>query len=146
MNDDDLTIAATPNVEVKGAAACFAIGGLFLVLTGVQILGLRWYASWMNLGKWAFFALGALTFVLGLRIFRGDARANAIGVGVAGIDALFGAGWFVLTFGAILSLMNVLAVVVCALAAVLAIFSLKHTRRMSEARARLADEGMSLGL
>lgn len=146
MNDDDLATAAAPSLEVKGAAATFALAGLFTTLTGVQILGVEWMASWMNAGRFVFLGMGVALFVLGLRIFRGDALANLVGVGVAAVAALVGAGWFIATFGSILSLMNVLATGLCGLATLLALLALRHTRRMADAKARLADEGMSLGL
>jgi hypothetical protein len=47
-SDDDLALAAAPNLEVKGAAGSCALSGLLLVLTGVQILGVRWIDEWMH--------------------------------------------------------------------------------------------------
>lgn len=70
-SDDDLALAA-PNLEVKGAAGSCALSGLLLVLTGVQILGVRWIDEWMNYGRFVFIALGVVLFVLALRIYRGD--------------------------------------------------------------------------
>lgn len=146
MNDDDLATAAAPRLEVKGAAACFALAGLFTTLTGVQILGVEWVAAWMNAARYVFLGLGVALFVIGLRIYRGDARANVFGLVVAPLASLFAMVWFVVTFGAILSLMNVVAVGMTGLAALLGLLALRHTRRMADAKARLADEGMSLGL
>ncbi len=145
-SDDDLALAAAPNLEVKGAAGSCALSGLLLVLTGVQILGVRWIDEWMNYGRFVFIALGVVLFVLALRIYRGDHRANLVALGVAGLAAAVGAGWFFVTFGSVLSLMNVAAVGMTGLATLLCLFSLGRTKKMDAARRRLADEGMSLGL
>lgn len=146
MQDDDLATAAAPTLEVKGAAGSCALSGLLLVLTGVQILGVQWRDEWMNLGRFVFLALGAALFVLGLRVYRGDDRAALAAVVVAGLSVVAGAGWFFITFGAVLSLMNVLATALSGLATLLCLVAIPHTRRMSAARRRLADEGLSLGL
>lgn len=145
-SDEDLAMAAAPNLEVKGAAGSCALSGLLLVLTGVQILGVRWIDAWMNYWRFVFIALGVVLFVLAMRVYRGDHKANLAALVFAGLASVVGAGWFFVTFGSVLSLMNVAAVAMTGLATLLCLFSLGHTRKMSAARQRLADEGMSLGL
>jgi hypothetical protein len=138
MQEDDLVTAAAPNLEVKGAAGSGALSGLLLVLTGVQILDVRWVDAWMNYGRFVFLVLGALLFVLAMRVYRGDHKANLAALVVAGLSSVVGVGWFFV--------MNVAAVAMTGLATLLFFLALGHTRKMTAARQRLADEGMSLGL
>ena len=146
MSEDDLEVAGTPSGNVKAAVVCTIMGGLFLLLTGVQLLGMVFRADWMNIPKYAFLGVGALLVGLSVRMFRGRVMA-AVGASVlTPVACLAAALWFIVTFGSVMSLMNVLAVVMLGVATLLQWLALSDVRRMSAARQRLADDGLSLGL
>ena len=146
MSEDDLQLAGTPSGKVKAAVVCTIIGGLFLLLTGVQLIGTVFRADWMNIPKYAFVGVGVVLIGLGVRTFRGRVMAAVGATVLTPIATLAGALWFIVTFGSIISLMNVFAVMMLGVATMLQWFALSDVRRMSAARQRLADDGLSLGL
>ena len=146
MSEDDLEIAGRPSGKVRAAVVCTIMGGLFLLLTGVQLIGTVFLADWMNIPKYAFLGIGVVLIGLGVRTFRGRLPAAIGAMALSAIGSLAGALWFLVTFGSVLSLMNVIAVVMLGVATLLHVFAWPDVRRMSAARQRLADDGLSLGL
>lgn len=146
MSEDDLEIAGSATAKVKAAVVCTIMGALFLLLTGVQLIGTVFRADWMNIPKYVFLGSGVLLIGLSVRTFRGR-LTDAIGASaLSPLACLAAALWFIVTFGSILSLMNVFAVVMLGVATLLQFLAFSDVRRMSAARQRLADDGLSLGL
>lgn len=146
MSEEDLSLAGTPTGRVKAASGFTIVGGLFLCLTGVQLIGVVFRDAWMNGATHLFVGLGALLIGLGIRTFRGRVPEAVAALVLASLGCLAAALWFLVTFGAVLSLMNVISVPLLGLGALLQFFALADVRRMSAARQRLADDGLSLGL
>lgn len=146
MNDDDVLMeAATTPTEVKAAAAFVALGGLFVALTGLQVISVHWRDDWRNLAPYLFLGIGGLMVPTGAVLYRGNPNAAILGLLLCTF-AMFGTcGWFITTWGSVFSLMNVAAVPMAVIGAVLCGLSVPATRKMANARERLADEGLDLG-
>jgi hypothetical protein len=144
-NDEDLVMAAAPTTEVKAAAAFTALTGLFVALTGVQVVSVHWRDEWMNAMPYVFLSGGPLLLLLAHRTYRGGAKANVGAFALTTFFALGTCGWFLFTWGSVLSIMNMAAIAFSILGSLFCALAMRHTRRMAEARERLADEGMSLG-
>ena len=144
-DEDDLVVAAATPSTVKAAAAFVALAGLFVALTGLQAISFRWSQPWRNAMPLVFLALGVAMIPLGAMLYRGRAFAAIGGLACAGICALGTCTWFVVTWGSVFSLMNIAAVPLCVLGALFSGLSIPATRRMAEARARLADQGLDVG-
>lgn len=146
MSEEDLSLAGAPTGRVKAASGFTIAGGLFLALTGLQLIGVTFRDDWMNGAMYLFIGLGALLMGLGPRTFRGRLPAAFAAMALAGLGCLAAGLWFLVTFGSLLSLMNIISVPLLGVAALLQFFALADVRRMSAARQRLADDGLSLGL
>ncbi len=144
--DDDLMTAGTPTGLVKAASIVLALAGVFVALTGAQVLGTRFYVEWANAVPPALLALGLCLIPAALSTFRGSMLAAILAVTFGGLAFLLCSGWFIYTFGTVFSLMNVLAVPMAGLGALLGLLAFPHVRKMAQAKQRLADQGMSLGL
>jgi len=144
-DDDDLVAAASAPMEVKAGAAFVALGGLFVALTGLQVISVTWHDEWRNLVPYFFLGVGGLMVPTGATLYRGNPRAALLGLVLCTLSTLGTCGWFVTTWGSVFSLMNVAAVPMAVVGAVLCGLSVPATRKMAEARERLADEGLNLG-
>lgn len=144
--DDDLMVAGTPTGLVKAASTVLALAGVFIALTGVQVLGARFFEAWVNAVPPLFLVMGIALVPAALSLFRGSMFAAVAAVAIAGLAFLMTSAWFIFTFGSILSLMNVMAVPMAGLGALLGLLALPHVRKMAQAKQRLAEQGMSLGL
>lgn len=137
---------AEPAALVKMAAAAQALCGLFVFLTGLQIVGVRGSASFVRLIPYIFMALGASQIVFGAMLLRARRWASLGGVALNGLTALTMVSWFVYSFGSITSCIGMLCVPLSGLALLLGAFSVPAVKRTADARQRLADQGMNLGL
>jgi len=144
-DDDDLVAAAATPMEVRAGAAFMALGGLFVALTGLQVISVTWHEGWRNLVPYVFLAVGGLMVPTGATLYRGSHRSAILGLALCTVATLGTCGWFVTTWGSVFSLMNVAAVPMAVIGAVLCGLSLPATKKMAEARERLADEGLNLG-
>jgi len=144
-SDDDLIAAASAPTEVKAAAAFVTLGGLFVALTGLQVISVNWHDEWRNLAPYLFLGIGGLMVPTGAILYRGNPKAALLGL-ILCTFAMFGTcGWFMGTWGSVFSLMNIAAVPMAVIGAVLCGLSVPATRKMAAARERLADEGLNLG-
>ena len=145
MSEDDLIVAAATPTEVKAAAAFVALAGLFVALTGLQVVSVRWVEAWRNVIPMFFLAVGVALVPIGAALYRGRFGAAIAGLALCTLCVLATCTWFVATWGSVFSLMNIAAVPLSVLGALLSGLSLPGTRKMAQARARLADEGMDVG-
>jgi len=144
-SDDDLMAAASTPTEVKAAAAFVALGGLFVALTGLQVISVTWHDEWRNLAPYLFLGMGALMVPTGAILYRGNPKAALLGLLLCTFSMFGTCGWFITTWGSVFSLMNIAAVPMVVIGAVLCGLSIPATRKMAAARERLADEGLNLG-
>ena len=143
---NDLRLAE-PSSVVKAASAVNAIAGLFIGLTGLQMLGARFGAEWLKAVPWLLLVLGVGQLALGAMIFRARLWAGLGACVVAPLNTLLIVGWvgFMASQGAF-TCIGVVAAPACVLASIGAFAALAGVRATSAARQRLADQGLSLGL
>lgn len=146
MTNDDFITAGTPHLIVTLGSVAGALAGLFVALTGAQLLGARFIAAWMNLGCFFFIGVGVAMIPAAFQTYRGVFPAAVGMIILSTIGFLVMAGWCVLTCGSVFSLMNLLAIPVSALATLLVGLGLPKVKLMSDAKRRLAEQGFSLGL
>ena len=144
--DDDLKHADAPMVG-KLAAAVSAASGLFVALCGLQIVGVRFRAAWIEWIPYLQIALGVTQIGVGAMIFRAREWAVLAGAGLNAVVALAMIGWFLFfVFGVGLSCMVLVTPPISVLAAVLSAVAIPAVRRTGAARRRLAERGLDLGL
>ena len=144
--DEDLRHADTPPVA-KAAAALAAMSGLFVLLSGVQVLDLRFRMEWLELVPYLMIVAGVGQIVVGAMLGRARAWAVYTAAGGGALISLGMVGWFLFfLLGVGLSCIVFVAPVVSLLATVLAVVSIPGVRRTSAARTRLAERGLGLGL
>lgn len=142
----DLKAAEPPGV-VKIAAAVQALAGLFVGLCGLQVVtGVVWAHAWMGAIPYVLLLIGGGAIFMAANQYR--ARAWA-GVGSAVYDAvlaLVATGWGMFSFTGMFSCMTVVAVPLALLSGLLSLLAMKGVKDTADARRRLADQGMGLGL
>ena len=137
---------ADPSALVKMAAAVQALAGLFVGLTGLQLVGTRWVAGWPDYAPYVLLALGASHVFLGATVFRARNWAAVTSAGLGVVTALVMIGWLFYVFTTIMSCILYVAVPFAVLNAILSFVALSGVRTTAEARRRLAEQGMNLGL
>lgn len=138
--------AAEPPILVKLAAAVHALTGLFVGLTGLQLLGARFVATWANFVPPFLLAIGLAAIVFAAMQYRARGWA-AIASGVLSvITAITMLGWLFYTLTSVLSCIMWLAIPLSGLSAILNLVAIGPIRRTAQARQRLSDRGMNLGL
>lgn len=136
--------AAESSALVKMAAAIQAVTGLFVLLNGLQLVGaLR---SDLAVVPYVHLGLGAAQIVFGAMLYRARRWASLGGIGLNALTALVMVGWFFYSFTTIISCMMYVAVPLTVLALILGAISVPSVKRTADARERLADQGMNLGL
>lgn len=135
---------------VRVAAAVQAVGGVYLVLSSVQLLTSFVFfgeAVLMQYANWALGALGATQAYLALRVYRMELPLVIASAVLAGLLSVAVLVWvaFSLRF-TIFSCMQLGAVVLEIAAAGLLPFVIGPARRAGEARRKLEDEGLDLGM
>src|SRR5688572_30797345 len=91
---DDARLAelATPAV-VKVASATTALTGLFVALTAIQILDVRWQFELLDYVPYLMLLLGGSAVGLAIKLYRMRAWAATAASGVSGSLALLMGGW-----------------------------------------------------
>ncbi|MCB9594174.1 MAG: hypothetical protein H6719_15690 [Sandaracinaceae bacterium] len=138
--------AAEPPILVKAAAVAQALTGLFVTLTGVQVLGVTWRAEWANYVPPALCVMGALAIFFAAMQYRARAWAGIASAINGGLLGLLMVGWLFYTFTTVLSCMMYLAIPLSGLSAILNLVSIGAILRTAQARQRLSDRGLDLGL
>lgn len=138
---------AEPVALVKLAAALQAISGLFVALCGLQLVGASWRIAILGIVPYLMMSAGVLQIVVGAQYYRARTWAAYAGTGL-GLAIGLGMGvWAPFSFvSGVFSCLVLIATPIAVLAAVLAIVGIGGVRRTADARQRLADQGMSLGL
>lgn len=138
--------SAEPPILVKLAAAVQALAGLFVALSGFQVLDVTWRAEWANFVPPFLVVMGLSSIGLGAMQYRARTWAAFASAIVAGLVALAMLGWLFYTFTSVVSCIQYLAVPLSGLSAILALVAIGPIRRTAEARQRLSDRGLNLGL
>jgi hypothetical protein len=147
VNDDDIRVLDPP-LAVKAAAALQAICGVLIAVTGVQLFFfVDFYSPWLDLVKYAFFVTGVLQLVVASRVYRARLWAAYAGAALGVAIALVILAWNLFSmlnvgFSCVASVSAPLAM----LTALVAFFAIGPTHKVAQARARLADQGMDLGV
>lgn len=144
--EDDLIAAAAPTALVKIAAVAMGLSGVLVALSGLQVAGGFFAYVWLEALAYALLGLGVAQVVLAALVYRARAWAAYLGAANGVLMALAITGWFIATLGSFFSCLVVIAIPVSGLAALLAVAAVFPVRRAAEARQRLADEGLNLGL
>jgi hypothetical protein len=138
--------AIAPPLLARVAGGALALAGFFTSLLGVQTASIaRFHGVWA-VAIVVMFALGAATFLAGVKVARLRGWAAVLGTTSAGLTALLGAGWAL--FSLLSGLLSLLAFGVVPLAAVaggLAATVIGAGLRADAARARLRDAGLEAG-
>lgn len=147
MNDEehDELAAATPFLARAAGGALMACG-LFAAVSGLQLWGFVLF-GWIRVVPIVLIVAGLLAMGIGFQAARGRIAAVMAGLFVAPGILLGGSAWslfgltrgFVSIFGLVLPAIALAAVALLALA-------VGPTRRASEARKRLAEQGFELGI
>jgi hypothetical protein len=145
--DDDIAAAGAP-LLVRIAGGLIASAGILAFLTGMQVfmLGVRIRGA-MGYAPWGLMLVGAATAACGAMVFRMRA-VGAIGGTVLSCMLFIGTAlWLVWSFGhGLFSLFAFGAPIAAVGAVILAALSIGPCQRATEARARLAAEGLNLGI
>lgn len=144
--ESEIEAAAVP-VVVKAAGGAVLGAGALAALVVVQMVTGFLISSEIVLVLIALAGLGLANMALGFLVMR--ARAWAAIAALVGCSLLFlaNAAWLWISFrGGLLSLFAMGAPVVSFLAIVLLAFAIEPCRRATLARARLAAEGLDLGV
>lgn len=138
--------AAEPPIVVKLAAAVHGMAGLFVGLVGLQLLGVTFRAGWANFVPPFLCVLGLTGIFLAAMQYRARGWAG-IGSAILGVvAAVTMLGWLFYTLTSVLSCIVYVAVPLSGLAAILNLIAVGPILKTAQARQRLSDRGMNLGL
>lgn len=150
-SDKDLAAIEASSL-VKASSATHGIAGVTVALTGIQFVTSGSFYEWsLNLVPWALVLLGVVQAGVALLVLRNHHPAAIAGVLVGGASFLGSLAWIALiawlaTQGAyILSIVALASAPAAGAAALLAPFTLSHTKRGWEAKKRLQAAGIELG-
>jgi hypothetical protein len=137
-----------PTARTKTSAALHGMSGVLTALAGVQfVTSASFYDPIQNALPWSLAVLGVVQVVVALLVLRNHHPAALAGSLLAAVIALGALAWLVLSLtSGMLSFLAIVAVPVAGCAALLAPAALAHTRRGWDAKKRLEDAGMELGL
>lgn len=138
--------AAQPHLIVKLSAAAYALAGVFVALSGLQLVGLRFYDSLLAPLPYVLMLGGVSLLYLATRVYRARTWAAITALVLAPALLVILVGWVAYSITAVFSCMVLLAFSLLGLSAVLGGVALSWVRRAAQARARLDAAGMSLGL
>ncbi len=143
--DLDVAAAATPFI-VRFAGGMSLLAGIITALTSVQTLSIVVISGVMAVAPWALMALGLATAVVGAQLMRAREWAAVTAAALAAALFFFTGLWLVWSFAnGLVSLFALGSPVLAMIALGFALASIGPSRRASEARARLAAQGLSLG-
>lgn len=139
--------AAEPSALVKIAAAAQAMAGGFIALCGLQLVGIRSY-NYPIVGALPYVLMigGVGLLALSTRVYRARMWAAVSACGLAPLLALVLVAWAIFSYGQILSCMLFCTLPLSFLASVIGLAALGSVRAAANARRRLAEQGMNLGL
>lgn len=146
-NDRDLALVE-PTSTVKMCAALHGIAGTVTALAGLQfVTSGSFIEAYLNALPWSLVALGAIQVGLALLVLRNHHPAAIAASLNAALLALLALGWLVLSItSGMLSFMALGAVPAAGSAAILSPFTLGQTKRGWDAKKRLSESGIELGL
>jgi len=144
--DADIQAAAPPQVAVLGGRVGLVLG-VFTGLLGAQSLSNLRFVSWYWLLPALMLPLAAATIACGWKLSRARGWAAIATTVLAVLVGLLVTVWTVLalTFG-YFSLLSPMVALAAFITALLAGLSIGPCRRADEARARLLDAGLDLGV
>lgn len=148
LDAHDADVKATqPTLVVKLAAAVQALTGVFVGLSGLQLVGIVFYRHpILNALPWTLMISGVALIVIAARVFRARAWAAIAGVVIAPALALLLGFWAIYSFGDVFSCVLMLAIPLTLIATGLGALAIGPVRRATEARERLDAQGFNLGL
>lgn len=136
----------TPSLLVKLAGRIVLVAGGLMALMGVQSLTL-WFAGMFAVVPYVQIALGVAVAVMGWMLNRGRGWAAIAGSVCAGVMALFNTLWIVWALSnGYFTLMSLIVIPFAVGGSVLAALAVRPCQRADAARARLAAEGLDLGM
>jgi hypothetical protein len=144
--DADLEDAKEPNIA-HFAGGAQAIAGLLGVLAAAQQIGtVRWLGA-LAVMPWVELVLGVVCITLAFRTYRARRRGSLAAAIAALMTVPVVGGWtaFAATQG-FLTCLGLFAPIAGGLGAGLGFAALGAIRRTSDARERLADQGMDFGI
>lgn len=145
-SDADIAEAATPAIA-KAAGGLLLFAGVLVAATGAQLFAMAKFFGAFALAPYTHIALGAAQACFGLVVFRGRAWAASTAAVLSGALFLLTGAWLVVSFTqGVFSLLALGNPLVALLALALTAVSIKPCEQATEARARLAAQGMGFGL
>ncbi len=143
---DDADLAA-PSLLVRIAGRVVLVAGVFTVLLGVQTLSnLRMVGLWMVVPPLQLLG-GAAMAVCGWKLSRARGWAALAALIVSALSAVTTTLWSVVALlNGYVSLLSFMVVVGGVAGAVMAGLTIGECRRADAARARLAEQGLDMGL
>ena len=146
LPEDDI-LSATPPAVVRIAGGIVLFAGTLALLTGGQVLLVAIVGGPMAAAPYLLAGGGLLDMVLGLMLFRARDWGAIGATVVSGALMLVTAVWAVFSFAnGLFQMYALIAPFAAAAALALSIVSIGPCRRASAARARLAQQGMNLGI
>ncbi len=137
--------AAKPHISVRVGTGLALLGGLLTALVGFQIMGVEFVAGWMNLAQFVFPAVGVGLALSALAALRGRRTAAFAFPLMSGLALAATCGWMLVTFGAILSPLLILAILANSATTVIAAFAWQRVLIQATAIEALKRDGLSLG-
>jgi len=136
----------TPTVLVKAAGRIVLVAGGLMALMGLQSLGLR-FAGVFVVVPYLQIVLGLAAAVMGWMLNRGRGWAAMAGAFCSVALAFFNIVWIVWALSnGYFTLMSLIVLPFAVVGSVLAALSVAPCKRADAARARLAADGLDLGL
>jgi hypothetical protein len=145
-SEDDIQAARPPLIARVGGGVVLGAGVLADLIT-VQTLSGFWVSTGFTIALVVIAILGVAAGASGLMMMRARAWAAFAGLGSSGLLFFATMGWLVASVhGGLLSLFALGAPMVSLIAAAFAAGSIGPCRRASAARARLAAQGLDMGI
>ena len=139
-----------PSLAVRGAAGLHVVSGLYVLLSAVQLLtsvvffGALWMVQVLN---WALIVMGVAQIAVGAQLIRMRTPWAVIATVFGFALALLVTGWMIANVAfTIFSCMQLGALVFAWSAAMLSPLTIGAVARASQARKKLEEGGMGLGL
>jgi len=145
--DDDIDPREVNPTFPKVAGAMSMFSGAMALLAGVQMLDtLRFRGAWVAL-PWLLAALGACMIVAGGSVFTSRHWGAIAGVVIGGLLSIVGGSWLLLSvLSGYLGGYSLLTAPTAGVSTFLCVLALEPCNRATRARARLAAQGMGLGV
>jgi len=138
--------AAEPPILVKFASVAQGLAGLFVGLTGLQMVDFRWRVEWASYVPYCLLFLGAAGLGMSAMLYRSRRWAGIASPILGAVTALTMVGWLFHVLTNVFSCIMWVAVPLSCLSTILSAVSVGPVLRTAAARRRLSDRGMNLGL